>query len=93
MLRALIFTISFSSIAMMAVAEDRQHHRGHPEFTAEQKACLAKILGEPGKGERLGREKMDAAMSSCGIEKPKGPPSGGDGGEKPQQENSQDQQK
>ena len=77
MLRAIIFTTAFSSIAMMALAED---HKGrHPEFTAEQRACLTKILGEPGKGERPSHEKMDAAMSSCGIQKPKGPPPGGEG--------------
>lgn len=57
-----------------AFAQEHGNRGHHPEFSVEQKSCLAKILGEPGSGERPSREKMEAALSSCNIERPKGPP-------------------
>jgi len=49
-------------------------HGRPPGMTDAQDACIKKILGEPGSGERPSKEKMDAAMTSCGVEKPKGGP-------------------
>ncbi len=48
-----------------------------PNLTTEQKACLTKILGEPGQGPRPTHEQMDAAAKSCNLPPPPahhGPP-------------------
>lgn len=59
-----------------------RHHRG-PRLTDEQRACLENTIGKPGEGERPSREKMHAAMKSCGV---KVPPRRGGGGPPPPRE-------
>jgi hypothetical protein len=73
---SLLLMISFNILSAEGNNDGRHHgpHGGGPKFTDEQKACLKNILGEPGSGERPTREKMEAAMKSCGIEKPAFPP-------------------
>ncbi len=71
----LLLFISFNILSAEGNNDNKRRgpHGGGPKFTDEQKACLKNILGEPGSGERPTREKMDAAMTSCGIEKPAKP--------------------
>lgn len=74
-----IFLVFLAVISLDVFADDsNQNRKGHmpPGLTDTQAACLKNILGEPGKGERPSREKMDQAFSSCGVEKPKAPPAG-----------------
>lgn len=65
---------AFKSCGMDAPKGPPPRERHHPELNAEQKNCLSKALGAPVPGERPSREKMQAALKSCGVEFPKGPP-------------------
>jgi hypothetical protein len=56
-----------------AQEEECQNHepRGRdPQLTDTQRTCLEGLIGRPGEGERPTHEQMDAAFTSCGIEKP-----------------------
>lgn len=70
----LLVFVSFEILADDNTDEQKRRDHGGPRFTDEQENCLKGILGEKGKGERPTREKMEAAFSKCGIEKPPGPP-------------------
>lgn len=81
----LLFLLSLS-ISFAIAADQQRGHRG-PQLTDAQKTCLDGKLGAPGSLDRPSREAMDAAMSACGVEKPKGPPPGG----RPSQDQNQNQ--
>lgn len=73
---SLLLMISFNILSAEGNNIDGRHHGPHgegPKFTEEQKSCLKNFVGEPGRGERPTREKMEAALKSCGIEKPARP--------------------
>jgi hypothetical protein len=72
----MLFLLSLS--ISFAIAADQQRGRGHgrPQLTDTQKTCLEGKLGARDSGNRPSREAMEAAMSACGVEKPKGPPPG-----------------
>ena len=74
-----LLSLSISVVISAAVAEDRRSPpgRGHRmQLTDTQKSCLEGKLGPKDSGTRPSREVMESAMSACGIEKPKSPPSG-----------------
>jgi hypothetical protein len=70
----MLFLLSLS--ISFAIAADQQRGHGRPQLTDTQKTCLEGKLGARDSGNRPSREAMEAAMSACGVEKPKGPPPG-----------------
>lgn len=84
----MLFLLSLTiSVAIAAEQQRGQGGRRGPKLSDAQKTCLDGKLGAPGSGERPSREAMDAAMSACGVEKPKGPTPG----ERPAQQQDQNQ--
>lgn len=78
MLRTIFFISLLSANFLGTVSAEEHAHRGkHPDLSDEQKACLKKILGERGSGERPSKEKMETAFKSCNIEAPKKDEGGG----------------
>lgn len=70
----LVTTIAIGALLIFSSYSQAQQRgsegRRGPQLTAEQRTCLEEIIGNPGQGDRPSREKMEAAMSTCGIEKP-----------------------
>lgn len=82
----MLFLLSLS--ISVAIAADQQRGPGSrgPQLTDEQKTCLEGKLGARDSGNRPTHEAMVAAMSACGVERPKGPPGGRRGGEQAQEQ-------
>jgi hypothetical protein len=76
--KQLLFLFSVSLALSVAIANERPKgpHGGGPQLTSEQKSCLESKLGPKDSGNRPSRDVMEAAMSACGVERPKGPPPG-----------------
>ncbi|AUN99405.1 hypothetical protein DOM21_03930 [Bacteriovorax stolpii] len=86
----MLFAISLClSVAIAGERGQRGPGRGGPQLTDAQKTCLEGKIGAPGSGNRPSHEAMEAALSACGVEKPKGPPPEGRGQE--QQDQNQEQ--
>lgn len=83
-----LFILSLSLSMAIAGEHGRRGPGGRPHLTDAQKSCLEGKIGAPGSGTRPSREEMEAAFSACGVEKPKGPPSGERPGQDTQSEDS-----
>lgn len=60
---------------VLLVAQQSLAKRGPgPELTETQRTCLESQIGKPGEGERPSREKMEAALKLCKIDRPPRPP-------------------
>lgn len=83
----MLFLLSLSISFAIAADQQRGHGHGGPQLTDAQKTCLEGKLGARDSGNRPSREAMEAAMSACGVEKPKGLPPG----ERPADQQNQNQ--
>lgn len=86
-----LFLMSLAiSFAIAAERPERGPGKGHrPQLTDEQRTCLEAKLGARDGGNRPTKEAMDAAFSSCGIEKLKAPPTGEAAPQQDNQDSSQ----
>ena len=87
-----LFILSLTISIAIAGERGQRGPGGHggPQLTDTQKSCLEGKIGTPGSGNRPSREAMEAAFSACGVEKPKGPPPGGERPAEVQQEQQSD---
>jgi hypothetical protein len=71
-MKRIIISMSLCLIFSSAFAENKSQKKvavKPPGVSDEQDKCMRKILGEPGVSERPTREKVEAAMKTCGIQK------------------------